>query len=110
MVLHHQQPYRRRQVLGERRAERAPGVPDCAAGSGRERHTSLPGLPHSQAQEQNDLAQEQHQQQGTLGEDEGTDQQAADYCRKDDTHPEGSLRFELGELKGEGKRTGAGTH
>ena len=34
----------------------------------------------------------------------GTDKQAADYCRKDDTHPEGSLRFELGELKGEGKR------
>ncbi|AXQ03920.1 replication associated protein [Hudisavirus sp.] len=29
----------------------------------------------------------------------GTDKQAADYCRKDDTHPEGSLRFELGELK-----------
>ena len=29
----------------------------------------------------------------------GTDQQAADYCRKDDTHPEGSLRFELGTLK-----------
>lgn len=36
----------------------------------------------------------------------GTDKQAADYCRKDDTHPEGSLRFELGELKGEGKRRG----
>ena len=29
----------------------------------------------------------------------GTDQQAADYCRKDDTHPEGSLRFEWGTLK-----------
>ena len=36
----------------------------------------------------------------------GTDKQAADYCRKDDTHPDGGLRFEFGQLKAEGKRRG----
>lgn len=36
----------------------------------------------------------------------GTDKQAADYCRKDDTHPEGGLRFEFSQLKAEGKRRG----
>ena len=34
----------------------------------------------------------------------GTDQQAADYCKKEDTHPEGSLRFEWGTLKAALKR------
>ena len=34
----------------------------------------------------------------------GTDQQAAEYCKKDDTHPEGSLRFEWGTLKAALKR------
>ena len=34
----------------------------------------------------------------------GTDKQAADYCRKDDTHPAEGLRFEFGQLKAEGKR------
>ena len=29
----------------------------------------------------------------------GTDQQAADYCRKDETHPDGSLRVEIGQLR-----------
>lgn len=36
----------------------------------------------------------------------GTDKQAADYCRKDDTHPPEGLRFEFGQLKAEGKRRG----
>ena len=40
----------------------------------------------------------------------GTDKQAADYCRKDDTHPDGGLRFEFGQLKAEGKRRGRETN
>nr|QIR82143.1 replication associated protein [unidentified] len=28
----------------------------------------------------------------------GTDKQASDYCRKDDTHPPGTLRYEYGKL------------
>ena len=34
----------------------------------------------------------------------GSDQQAADYCRKDDTHPDGTLRFEWGTLTSGTKR------
>ena len=34
----------------------------------------------------------------------GSDQQAADYCRKDDTHPEGTLRFEWGAMASGTKR------
>lgn len=37
----------------------------------------------------------------------GTDQQASDYCRKDDTHPQGGLRFEWGSLP---QRTAAPKH
>lgn len=29
----------------------------------------------------------------------GSDQQAADYCRKDESHPDGSLRVEIGQLR-----------
>ena len=71
VVLHHQQPYRRRHVLGRRRASRTVQLPRSAVRGGRAGYSTLPGIRHSQAEEQAHLAQEELQRQSTLGEDEG---------------------------------------
>ena len=99
VVLHHQQPYRRRHVLGRRRASRTVQLPRSAVRGGRAGYSTLPGIRHSQAEEQAHLAQEELQRQSTLGEDEGSDLEAAQYCMKDETHPSGSYRWRWGTLK-----------
>ena len=99
VVLHHQQPYRRRHVLGRRRASRTVQLPRSAVRGGRAGYSTLPGIRHSQAEEQAHLAQEELQRQSTLGEDEGLGLEAAQYCMKDETHPPGSYRWRWGTLK-----------
>ena len=70
MVFHDQQPDGGRQVLGERGGAVSIGVSHRSRGNRRERDEALPGLPHSQAQEQDDLAQNKLKRARTLGKDE----------------------------------------
>ena len=99
VVLHHQQPYRRRHVLGRRRASRTVQLPRSAVRGGRAGYSTLPGIRHSQAEEQAHLAQEELQRQSTLGEDEGLGLGSSTVLHEGRNTSSGSYRWRWGTLK-----------
>ena len=97
MVLHHQQPDRERQVLGKSRRSGTTLLHHRPGRERRERNRALPGVPHPKERNRVTWLKRNMNERAHWEKTRGTDKQAADYCRKDDTHVPGGLRFEHGK-------------
>ena len=99
MVLHHQQPYRGRPLLGGLRERRADRLPCGTVQVGEQ------GTPHYQGflilKRKNRLSwlKNNFNSRAHWEKTRGSDMQAYQYCVKPETHPPGSYRWRIGTLR-----------